>query len=104
MKKRGNLNKENKKSKKVKISLFSILSIGICVYFVSIIYTQQISIDKYNSKLEMYNTQIKQNDEILKGLNNTEEDITTDAYIEKIAREQLGLVKPYEKIFIDVNK
>lgn len=26
------------------------------------------------------------------------------AYIEALAREKLGLVKPYEKIFIDTNK
>ena len=74
------------------------------MYFISILYTQQISINKYNSEFEMYQTQISQNNDILEGLNSEGLDISTDAYIEKIAREQLGFVKPYEKIFIDINK
>jgi len=28
----------------------------------------------------------------------------TAEYIEQVAREKLGLVKPYEKIFMDINK
>ena len=90
--------------KKGKISVIGILGACIIIYFISIIYTQQIAIDKYNSELEMYETQINQNNSILEGLNKESEDTNTDAYIEKIAREELGLVKPYEKIFIDINK
>ena len=30
--------------------------------------------------------------------------IETDEYIEEVAREDLGYVKPYEKIFVDANK
>ena len=107
MKKRGKVNinnKKNTKKNKIKMSLFMVISFSISVYFISILYTQQISINKYNSKIEMYNTQINQNNEIIEGLNSTKIDTETDAYIEKIAREELGLVKPYEKIFIDINK
>ena len=93
-----------KRKSKSKISLFNIICIGISMYFISILYTQQISINKYNSEFEMYQTQISQNNDILEGLNSEGLDISTDAYIEKIAREQLGFVKPYEKIFIDINK
>ena len=96
--------KKRKKIGKGKISLFNIICIGVSMYFISILYTQHITINKYNSQLEMYQTQISQNDDILEGLNSEALDTSTDAYIEKIAREQLGLVKPYEKIFIDVNK
>ena len=28
----------------------------------------------------------------------------TDEYIEKVARDTFGYVKPYEKVFIDANK
>ena len=94
----------SKKNNKTKISLLTIVSLCIGIYFISVLYTQQISIDKYNSKLEMYNSQISKNNEIIKGLNADVDDIEKDTYIENIARKELGLVKPYEKIFIDVNK
>ena len=92
------------KRKKGKVSLPAILCVGVTIYFISILYSQQATIDKYDSQLEMYQSEINNNNEILEGLNKESEVTNTDAYIEKIAREELGLVKPYEKIFIDINK
>lgn len=95
-----------KKKKKVKKSQtgIMILSSLIIIYFISLIYDQQITINNYNSQIEMYETEIAKNTEIQEDLISDDENLSEDAYIEKIAREELGLVKPYEKIFIDISQ
>jgi Septum formation initiator len=37
-------------------------------------------------------------------LNKQKEQVNSPEYIEKIARDQLGMVKPDEKVFVDINK
>ncbi len=96
-------NINNKKGKK-KIKLSKILFIGVAIYFVSVFCVQQFRINEYKVKEEYYSNAItelnqeKAEYEALASQSNTAE------YIEKVAREKLGLVKPYEKIFMDINK
>lgn len=53
----------------------------------------------------MKNIQAKVEEEIVinEELKRQKEILDTDEYIEKVAREKLGMVKPGEKIFIDIN-
>lgn len=96
-------NINNRKGKK-KIKLSKILFIGVAIYFVSVFCVQQFRINEYKVKEEYYSNAItelnqeKAEYEALASQSNTAE------YIEKVAREKLGLVKPYEKIFMDINK
>ena len=96
-------NYSNKKSRK-KINFAKILLIGIFVYFISVFCIQQFRINEYRVQEEYYENAIaeineeKQENEELMAQTNTAE------YIEQVAREKLGLVKPYEKIFMDINK
>lgn len=96
-------NISNKKGKK-KLNFTRILLIGIFIYFVSVFCVQQFKINEYKVQEDYYNNAIseineeKNEYEILASQSNTTE------YIEKVAREKLGLVKPYEKIFMDVNR
>lgn len=96
-------NINNKKGKK-KIKISKILFIGVAIYFVSVFCVQQFRINEYKVKEEYYSNAItelnqeKAEYEALASQSNTAE------YIEKVAREKLGLVKPYEKIFMDINK
>lgn len=96
-------NINNRKGKK-KIKLSKILFIGVAIYFVSVFCVQQFKINEYKVKEEYYSNAItelnqeKAEHETLASQSNTAE------YIEKVAREKLGLVKPYEKIFMDINK
>lgn len=92
----------SKKGKKLNIP--RVLLFGVFIYFVSVFCIQQFKINEYNIQEEYYNNAISEiNDdkaeyEALASQSNTTE------YIEKVAREKLGLVKPYEKIFMDVNR
>ena len=92
------------KSRLKTVGLKKIFLIGICVYFVSVFCVQQFKINAYTVQEQYYNTTIA-------GINNEKLEYETLAsksdsteYIEKVARDKLGLVKPYEKIFIDVNR
>lgn len=104
--KRGLLKMKNKSSKnrkgKMRISiLIPILFIGYCGYT---LFDQQLQINKYNSQISMYEKEIESKNELITYYNDQKNNINSDEYIEEVARESLGLVKPYEKIFIDANK
>ena len=96
----SNYNKQYRK----KINFAKIIGIGIFVYFISVFCIQQFRINEYKVQEEYYqnaiaeiNEEKTQNEELMAQTNTAE-------YIEQVAREKLGLVKPYEKIFMDVNK
>lgn len=90
--------------KKRKISFTSIIFVLVSIYFVTTFIDQQISLNRYNSQIEMYQKDIENKLALTKYYSEKQESVETDEYIEQVARESLGLVKPYEKIFVDVNK
>lgn len=98
-----NLRRKNV-GKKRKISLTSIVFVLVATYFVTTFIDQQISINRYNTQIEMYKADISNKEALTKYYDEQQGNVETDEYIEQVARESLGLVKPYEKIFVDVNK
>ena len=92
------------KNKKIKIDYLKIGIISISIYFLTTFVTQQFKINEYNVKKEYYKNEISTRENKIKSLESTIGTVDDSAYIEKVAREQLGLVKPYEKVFIDTNK
>lgn len=88
--------------KGTKILIFALIVFSL--YFVYTIYDQQLQINKYNSQIEMYNSEIASKKELTEYYKNQSQNIETVEYIEQVARETLGYVKPYEKVFIDTNK
>ena len=96
-------NYSNKKSRK-RLNFAKIFIIAIFVYFISVFCMQQFRINEYKVQEEYYENAItkineeKQKNEELMAQTNTAE------YIEQVARKKLGLVKSYEKIFMDINK
>lgn len=95
---------DSKKNKKKKIKMIHIFMLVFSFYFVYTLVDQQIQINKYNSQIEMYRADIKSKTELTDYYNRQKGSIQTDEYIENVARETLGYVKPYEKIFVDANK
>lgn len=95
---------DSRKNKKKKISIIHIFIIVFSFYFVYTLVDQQIQINKYNSQIEMYRADIENKTELANYYNKQKGSIQTDEYIENVARESLGYVKPYEKIFVDANK
>lgn len=95
---------DSKKNKKKKIKMIHIVMLVFSFYFVYTLVDQQIQINKYNSQIETYRADIKSKTELTDYYNKQKGSIQTDEYIENVARETLGYVKPYEKIFVDANK
>ena len=52
----------------------------------------------------MYKSDIENKNKLVSYYNEQKTNIETDQYIEDVARDTLGYVKPYEKIFVDANK
>lgn len=101
----NDLNSNKKKSvKKRKLGLMHVFVICFMLYFTYTFIDQQIQINKYDSKIKMYSADIKAKKDLTEYYNNQKGSTNSDEYIENVARESLGYVKPYEKIFIDVNK
>lgn len=76
----------------------------VIIYFVYTLITQQIAINKKNQELENLQTQIAEANEESDKLKTEIENLSDPEYIEKIAREKLGLVRPNERVFVDSNK
>ena len=81
-----------------------IVLFAFSIYFVYTFIAQQAQINKYDSEIEMYTADIENKRELVNYYNNQKGNTKSDEYIENVARESLGYVKPYEKIFIDANK
>lgn len=91
---------KNKKRSIVK----KIICISIFLY-IGFIFLQQQSYLNTCKKLEAdYLKEIEKQKQIAEQLKNQKVLYKSDAFIEKIAREKLGMVFPGEKIFIDVSK
>lgn len=103
MEKRENQSVEMEKSRK-RNRILAFCFILFSVYFVYTFLDQQTQINKYNSQIEVYKTEIAAKNEITNYYKEQAENTTTDKYIEQVARETLGYVKPYEKVFVDTNK
>ena len=54
-------------------------------------------------ELDKIQSNIEQENELNKKLLQQKQEVKSDEYIEKIARENLGMIKDGEKIFIDVD-
>ena len=52
----------------------------------------------------MYQKEIDAKKNLIEYYNNQNDNINSDEYIESVARDKLGLVKPYEKVYVDANK
>jgi len=64
---------------------------------------QQGEINDYNNKIEDINSQIAYEEKHSKELEEKSDLYSSDDYIEKVARDELGLVKADEKVFVDAN-
>lgn len=84
--------------------IYFLIVLVLIAFFSCAIYIQ------YSYRMELYEKEqelekkIAEQNELKEELINQSKYYEMDSYVEKIARENLGLVKPNEKIFIDKNK
>ena len=80
-----------------------LLLIAIC-YIVNVFISQQKTLNAYQSEINQYEDKIEQAEETKQSLIEMKENVNSPEYIEKIAREKLGMYLPNERVYIDVTK
>ena len=91
-----------KKRKKFNWGL--IILVVALAYFAVSMFDIQKAIYAKQKEINNIEKKIAQEKNTSKELNKLKKILNTDKYIDKIAREELGMVKPGEKKFIDPNK
>ncbi len=93
---------KSRKSKK-RFKLRHLLASIFVLYIVCILVSQQIAIKEASRKEEDIKSRIEQLKEENESIKTELERTKDEEYIEKLAREKLGMIKPGEIMFIDVN-
>lgn len=80
-----------------------LILIAVMLYFLFITFDQHKILASKDEAMKNIQTKIEEEKRINEELKKQKEILDADEYIERIAREKLGMVKPGEKIFIDIN-
>ncbi len=81
----------------------TIAVIFVLMYSFFVMVDQEVDFKKYDSELNNYNNMIAEEDMLHEQLVNTRSQISSEKYIEEVARDKLGLVMPNEVVFIDAS-
>ena len=81
------------------LTLF-VLLLYVCCTFVH----QKISLEQRYAIVRDYENQISEAKLEQDMLKKELEKVNSDEYLEKLAREKLGLIKPNDRVFVDVTK
>lgn len=76
---------------------------AVFIYGIFTLYEQQSEINSIKSEKEKYIALYEAEEMKYEQLLEIKNNINSDAYIEEVAREKLGLVMPYEIIFMDAS-
>lgn len=77
---------------------------ALAVYFIYVLIWQQVTISNKNSEIEELKMQVNSASEESERLKQEVESLNDPEYLERVARERLGLVRPNERVFVDSNK
>lgn len=90
---------------KIKNKIFIIMGYTIFVaYAVYILVQQQVQLSLLNTQNTALAQKIEAEYQSAQKLAQEKKQVDTDQYIEKIAREKLGLIKSDEKVFVDSSR
>ncbi|NLC04738.1 MAG: septum formation initiator family protein [Tissierellia bacterium] len=93
-----------KKKKKRRLKLGRLLLIGLAIYISAIFIHQNKLINTLEAKKQKTEMEIKELEDDIRDLTKELESSHTLEFVEKVARDDLGMVKPREIIYIDENK
>ena len=90
----------------VDVKRIAVITVAFVVvfYFIYVLISQQISINQKSKEIETLKQQVITATEESEILKQEIENLNDPEYLERIAREQLGLVRPNERVFVDSNK
>ncbi len=92
------------RQRKYRIKWFRLTIVGLVVYFIYLCVGQQAQLNAIKRETENANVQLEQLQETNAQLTEERALLSDPAYVEKLAREELGLVKPGETPYILVDK
>ena len=84
--------------------IFRVLFLLMAAYLIWEIFSQQQMIEEKQYNLSVVEQQIEAEQQRSKVLEREKELLNSDESLEKIAREKLGMVKPGERVFVDLNR
>lgn len=93
-----------KKKNKRRFRFRRLLLIGLVIYLSAIFVHQSTLISNLEDKRQKTETEIKGLETEIRELNKEIENSDSLEFVEKVARNDLGMVKPREIIYIDKNK
>lgn len=89
-------------NKRKKRSWGLIIIFGVFALYIGIVLIKQQSVMYAQHKeMEQLQAKIEQENELSKKLLKQKEEVSSDEYIEKIARKKLGMVKNGERVFVE---
>jgi len=91
-------------NKRKKSKLIPVIIVAIFAYFVYIAVNQQNIMDAKHKEMEAIQAKIEAERKLNEELKEQKKNVNSDEYIEKMAREKLGMVKSGEKVFVDIDK
>lgn len=99
-------NRRKRKIKKVsgKTLAKAVVFLAVCVYVGFTLVKQQITLSDCSDMAEEYKAKIAEAETENQRLEAELEKAGTDEYLERVAREELGLVKANERVFIDITQ
>ena len=83
--------------------LSTLLITGLVFYMGTVLINQEKELNKIEEETKHYQALLDEANMKTEELRETKSRINTDEYIEEYAREKLGLVMPYEVIFVDAS-
>ncbi len=95
-----------KKQKQPSVKKLVILAavLVVCIGVICKIVEQQITLSRYDDLAEEYQQKIAEAQLENQKLEDEKKQADTDEYIQRAAREKLGLVKPNERVFVDISQ
>jgi cell division protein FtsB len=90
--------------KRKKSRMMLLLMILILGYFIYVAVNQQNVLNIREAEKRVVESKINSELKLNSELKVQKKDINSDGYVEKIAREKLGMVKNGEKVFVDINR
>ena len=97
---------ERRKVKKANLKRLvqAVLVLAVCVYVAVILIQQRVTLAKCGKVAEEYKDKISTAQLEQQRLEDELKQAGTDEYLERIARDKLGLVKANERVFIDITQ
>lgn len=87
-----------------RVKWFKLVAIGLSLYFMYLYVGQQSQLNAINSETESIRMELTQFQQMNTALKEERDALNDRRYVEKLAREELGLVKPGEVPYIAAEK